>query len=659
MTRKNIHWDIYFPYIVTVLFILVSSLLIIRHELWSDEIKAWNIAIGSDSISAFLTNMRDNYGHPFLWNAILYFISHFITSNPESMKVVHLLLSTSTCFLFLKYAPFNKTIKVLFVFGYYPFFEYSIISRNYALGILPMILFCVFYKDKYKNLIPIAISLFFMGQAHIYTFLLSLLFLLLLIIDFISDRKIIFKTLSKTKLSFFFLIVISGIILLYWQLGSQIFGGNVWSPPIKDIFNEVLINYKQLSFKASESIVSAILPIPKFNLNFWNSNIIIDLLSNLNHYFILILAFILFVIPIFLIKKRYIFFYVLGYISLISIIVFIYGRAARHYGIIFIFLIVCLWISELNNNNTSIIKDCYRKKILNIFLICILSFSIIGSSVAAYYDFKYSFSSSKTVAEYIKGNYDLDKTTIVGYKDVDSQTIAAYLDKDIFFPQTKSFGRFCPWSKRSNDLTDKEIFSQAINFVNIKDKVLLITHCNAISSPDIPENHFFKKVNVLFENSIVGYENYCLYLFDKKDIIFYKISNDDNYRFAEFFNCKISPSKDRIIFNSNNDDLKLFQFPIKIEENQKYLIEFELNINEMLFDKIYVDFYGEGYDNPDQEFFIQPEEVKVGQSTKISKVLSVSNIPKNKVFFRIFSYSPIEGEIRNLNIYKLIPNYNL
>ena len=106
--RLKRFWDKAFPYISLCIFILLGAILISRHELWSDEVHAWLIGSESNNLHEFITNMRTNEGHPYLWNLILYFISHFITRDINSMKIVHLIISSCTAFLVLKFAPFNK-----------------------------------------------------------------------------------------------------------------------------------------------------------------------------------------------------------------------------------------------------------------------------------------------------------------------------------------------------------------------------------------------------------------------------------------------------------------------------------------------------------------------------------------------------------------------
>ena len=85
-----------------------------------------------------------------------------------------------------------------------------------------------------------------------------------------------------------------------------------------------------------------------------------------------------------------------------------------------------------------------------------------------------------------------------------------------------------------------------------------------------------------------------------------------------------------------------------------YLIEFDIVVKDNIKDTIQVDFYGQGYDNPEQEFSIKPDEIKVNEKIKISKVINASKIPDdNNIFFRIFTYSPLKADITNLNIYKI------
>lgn len=129
-------------------------------------------------------------------------------------------------------------------------------------------------------------------------------------------------------------------------------------------------------------------------------------------------------------KRRTAFLYIIGYISLVALPFYNIGGALRHYGYLFILVMVCLWFSNIESSDKYLIKlkNNKNKMISNSFLIIILTFAIIGSSIASYFDFRYPFSAGKQVAEYIEDNFDKENIIMVGYKDADVSTVVAYLD---------------------------------------------------------------------------------------------------------------------------------------------------------------------------------------------------------------------------------------
>ncbi|MDY7014184.1 MAG: hypothetical protein SVX43_11415, partial [Cyanobacteriota bacterium] len=129
-----------FTFFVLAIFLSLGAIGIFNHAMWRDELTIWLIARDSASISEFFQIIRYE-PHPPLWYlcvAVLYRLS----DNPVIMQVFHLLLGTGVAYLFLRYSPFRPLHKVLFVFGYLPFYEYLIISRNYSLGVLFAFAFC-------------------------------------------------------------------------------------------------------------------------------------------------------------------------------------------------------------------------------------------------------------------------------------------------------------------------------------------------------------------------------------------------------------------------------------------------------------------------------------------------------------------------------------
>ena len=575
----------FFPFVFVSLFLILSIILIYQHEFWQDETQAWLIGSESNSLAEFVSNMRDSQGHPYFWNAILYFVSHFITSNMESMKIVHLAISTTIAFLFLKYAPFNKIVRILFVFGYFPFYEYSIISRNYVLGILFIIFFCFLYKDKYKNVVPISIVLFLMGQTSLYAFVISIAFFLFLLFEFILDYKENKERLKKVYLIFLIIIVFAEILFVYWQLGSQA-TNNIWGVSFYSFFNKTIEEYGHSTIHVLKGIINAYMPIPYFNLHFFGSNIITGLFSNYNILYTIIISLIFLFIPIFIFKRRIIFLYILGIISILFVPYFIYPGSLRHWGHIFIFFFACLWISNTieSKNYLTRIKAKYINRLQNIFISIILISSLVGSGIAFYYEYKYPFSCGKQVSQYIKKNYDIDDVIVLGYKDAAVTTFPAYLDKEIYCPQIEYPKKIITFSVRAKPISSKDIIASVDYLIAKHDKILFVVSGIEEPGDEMFIKNVFKNINKDFNKSIVTSENFRLYLFDKEKILgdidlIYCI---DKFNFKDYFRpmnqCEFVREKDSVKIKVSGDD-PWFEtmFPFTFNKNKPIILIVNIN----------------------------------------------------------------------------------
>ncbi len=119
------------------------------------------------------------------------------------------------------------------------------------------------------------------------------------------------------------------------------------------------------------------------------------------------------------------------------------------------------------------------------------------------------------------------------------------------------------------------------------------------------------------------------------------------------------------VFQNNTRGLKCFKIPVKIEKNKNYLISFEIRENipkdgkSLIDDKIFIDFFTEDYGSAEQEFLLNPEDI--GTDFKvIRKVIFSEEAPADKdIYFRIFTYSNGEIEIKNIKLNEVsVSGYN-
>ncbi len=133
---------------------MASLIGMFHHEIFLEEAQQLTIGRDSNSIADVFKNMLYE-GHVTLrWGIRCFFLSHALHLHRAQiyMQLFHLLVINTTVFIFLRYAPFDLPVKTLVIFGCYFLFVYSLISRNYALGILLLFICCILLANPAKKM---------------------------------------------------------------------------------------------------------------------------------------------------------------------------------------------------------------------------------------------------------------------------------------------------------------------------------------------------------------------------------------------------------------------------------------------------------------------------------------------------------------------------
>src|SRR6266436_3696591 len=117
-----------------VLLAIVNSVRLFHHAMWRDELQAFMLAAASSTPLDLFGNLKYE-GHPGLWHLLLWLITRF-TSDPVAMQAAQLLIALGIWVLIWRVSPFRLFEKLLLLLSYYLFWEYFVVSRNYALGVL-------------------------------------------------------------------------------------------------------------------------------------------------------------------------------------------------------------------------------------------------------------------------------------------------------------------------------------------------------------------------------------------------------------------------------------------------------------------------------------------------------------------------------------------
>ena len=119
------------PDLLFVLFAVYNVIRLFRHAMWRDELQAFMVAAASNTPLDLFAKLKYE-GHPGLWHLLLWVVTRF-TTDPVAMQALHLVIALGVWVLVWRLSPVGKLLLLL---SYYLFWEYFVVSRGYALGVL-------------------------------------------------------------------------------------------------------------------------------------------------------------------------------------------------------------------------------------------------------------------------------------------------------------------------------------------------------------------------------------------------------------------------------------------------------------------------------------------------------------------------------------------
>ncbi len=130
------------------------------------------------------------------------------------------------------------------------------------------------------------------------------------------------------------------------------------------------------------------------------------------------------------------------------------------------------------------------------------------------------------------------------------------------------------------------------------------------------------------------------------------------YSEAEFKHSWLSTDKSEIIIGGGENTAKLYKITIDIEIDRDYMVSFEIRENKKLDNYIHFDFSGDNYDDPNQEFYLDPDDIGE-EYMKVERVINSEGIPSGtNIYFRVFTDSVGEFSIKDLEIHEIVRYYD-
>tara|TARA_B100000579_G_scaffold6402_1_gene4879 strand:+ start:843 stop:2399 length:1557 start_codon:yes stop_codon:yes gene_type:complete len=491
---------------IPCIFIILGLFAVFNHSLWRDEMQGWLVAWQSENIIDLWKNNAPS-GHPILWSLLIYFTKN-ITGTALSMQFLHWFLASSAILIFWRFSPFNLTTKTLFIFGYFPFWEYYVISRHYVISELILFIFCTIYQLRRKTYIPFALSIGLLANTQAMAWSLSFAIGITLLSEWLIDpyqRNIYMKNKywfydMGISVSLLLSLLLFGAFSLFQVRGSV------------QVFSNIL-DFRHFLRVLGQVFGGYVLIIP-------DSSRFLDLgLCGLITV-ILLSSTIIFIKA----NRQAIIFFISGLLFLFMFNYFLYlGIGSRHYGYYYLLIISSLWISLSSNYNSNLLlnnKNLFSKGNLfyfpHLLNICLTIHMVVGVHMF-FNDFRIPYSSAKETAQYIqsKGWQDFP---IFATRDVEVASVSGYLDREFYLPELNGFGSYAQWNNRikiDRSKTLDSVKDYLDKFPKVNKLLLILSNRSSIGDIEPGETIYFDgfrlKCDSKFENSFHDSERFFLY----------------------------------------------------------------------------------------------------------------------------------------------------
>jgi len=185
------------------------------------------------------------------------------------VQIVHAAIASLVVFIVLFFAPFPFITRALIPFGYYFLFEYAVIDRDYAIGVLAAFCICVIIRRefKYKMFLYYAL-LFFMFNTHLLAILLGAsLHLYFLALTIEKGKK---KSIVALHILAGIIVFLPSLYLIFPHSGSTL---NTHDWTSSWTANKITV--------ITTSPIRAFMPVPAWwEYNCWNTQFLLEARSN-------------------------------------------------------------------------------------------------------------------------------------------------------------------------------------------------------------------------------------------------------------------------------------------------------------------------------------------------------------------------------------------
>lgn len=504
-----------FENLILALWIVIAVITTLNHELWRDEVRSLNLAVGITSFSEFI-EMAKYDGHPILWRSILKAM-YSVLPNPAVLQTASLIIGFSAAWLLIKFSPLQLWVKALFIFGTVPLGTNAVMARDYGISMLLFFIFAILATREKQRPLTVGLVLMLASNTNSYGMYMSALLLGFWIMA--SGLSV----LRKPRYIAAVIMVAVGVLFSQWSTRVDV--DTVFMTP------EYMA---QIDY--GKHVLNAFIHPGEY---IWYMLNIEPVYRDI--FMILLILGLMVVSPW------------LGLAVLVGVVVFNFVGGAiiypklRHQGVLLGFIMTAYWIAKARLQDADSFKF-RRVRCLTyqaVLIGCLVPFMVhnLWLGKKGYIEeLRMDKSSALALGRYIEANAQLQKTIIIGEPDYTIQTIAYYSNNPIYLAREKKFASYVKYSNefktpfRLSELLDtaKALYEEynvpvmiVLGFFGISEEKprsmnVFYRGTFEMSSEDI--RSFKDQTLKLAEfNNSISDEDYQLFLYAKKE-------NLDRYR---------------------------------------------------------------------------------------------------------------------------------
>jgi len=360
---------------------------------------------------------NNNEGHPVLWYLLLY-IGRSIADTPVILPIISILIAFAAVAIFVFLSPFPLWFKGLFIFGALPFYEYSVVARNYGISMLLFFLCATLYPNRNKCPLLLAFVLALLANTNAHSAILVCLIAAMWAWDAVIEHKTVSVKVLGRSLYVPLVIVGVGVLLCVavTMPGKNTIVTHVYSVGQRDLARSFIAAAVYPGGVFSQIVPG--LPRPTSDLLLYIAVLGLIVRGNL---FLAALS---------------------GQVALGMFFGVVYGGGYRHQGLFLIFLLTLYWIALESPHLGAATK---MKRImfnvgLYVSVLIMLFGSVLLAKSAALEDIRIERSSSRAFGQFLNGSRVYRDAILVPEPDYIAESLPYYAKNAIYLSRERRFG---------------------------------------------------------------------------------------------------------------------------------------------------------------------------------------------------------------------------